>query len=52
MTEQSGGVSGNYELLRICKLVFTYVSFINPHFIMLILFCFFNDLAYDSSLNR
>lgn len=51
MNEQYGGGSANHELLRIYKLGFTYVSFINLHFIMLMLF-FFYDLAYDSSINR
>lgn len=48
MNEQNGVSSGNDELLRIIKLVFTYVSYINLHFIMLIFF--FCDLAYDSSI--
>lgn len=38
MNEQNGVSSGNDELLRIIKLVFTYVSYINLHFIMLIFF--------------
>lgn len=41
MNERNGVGSGNYELLRIIKLVFTYVSYINLHFIMLMLFFFF-----------
>lgn len=40
MNEQNGVSSGNEELLRIIKLVFTYVSYINLHFITLMLFFF------------
>lgn len=50
VNEQNGVASGNYELLRNIKVVFSYLPYVNLHFIMLMLFFFF-DLAYDLSID-